>query len=113
MIEGIEEEKPIITTTHEKIDIDSKKSIWTRVKLAAFHEQREGGRGGGRKFWHGRGSLTGSTTRQWPARMAARGCRGEREREELLEIFSHKGSTYVLGTCEGITSKKYTSRGEG
>lgn len=45
MIEGIEEEKPVITTTHEKIDIDSKKSIW---KLAAFHEQRrEGGRGGG------------------------------------------------------------------
>lgn len=45
MIEGIEEEKPVITTTHEKIDIDSKKSIW---KLAAFHEQRRGGgRGGG------------------------------------------------------------------
>lgn len=109
MIEGIEEEKPVITTTHEKIDIDSKKSIW---KLAAFHEQRREG-GEGRKFWHGRGSLTGSTTRQWPVRMAARGCRGEREREELLEIFSHKGSTYVLGTCEGITSKKYTSRGEG
>lgn len=44
MIEGIEEEKPIITTTHEKIDIDSKKSIW---KLAAFHEQRR--EGGGEK----------------------------------------------------------------
>lgn len=76
---------------------------------------------GGKNVWHGRGSLTGSTTRQWLVRMAAERVSRIRERErergkKLLEIFwiSHKGSTYVLGTCwrRRYHHEKYTFRGE-
>lgn len=78
-------------------------------------------KGGGKNVWHGRGSLTGSTTRQWLVRMAAERVSRVRERErergkKLLEIFwiSHKGSTYVLGTCwrRRYHHEKYTFRGE-
>lgn len=48
------------------------------------------------EVWHGRGSLTGASTREWAGRMACRGCpgyendgeksRGGRERRNLRDL---------------------------
>lgn len=101
---------------------DFKESTWRkkipgRVKLP-LHPSTSKGRVG-KSVWHGRGSLTGSTTRQWPVRMAARRCQGyenekKREREEktfgnLLDLAQRIDicSWNVLEAKE-----KYSFRGE-